>query len=184
MAIATYQQAIDTNPDDAWLFNALGNVYSRREDHEQAVEAYGSAIALITTDEGRALLLRNRASSLIHLDRLEEAAQGCEEARGLAPDHAYTYARLGQLAFAHDDYDAAIEQYAAALERQEEADFYFGRGLAYLALGNAEQARADYEVALPLADSITTTEALENLEEFAAEHPDVDGVEVIRGLFA
>jgi hypothetical protein len=59
----------------------------------------------------------------------------------------------------------------------------FSRGLIYLALGSAERARTDYEEALRLADSVTTTEALEDLDEFAAEHPDVGGVEAIRGLF-
>jgi len=32
-AITAYQQAIDLNPDDPWLLNALGNAYSRQDQH-------------------------------------------------------------------------------------------------------------------------------------------------------
>ena len=181
-AIATYQQAIDTTPDDPWLFNALGSVYSRQEQHEQAVEAYTAALALATADADRALLHRNRASDLVHLGRLEEAEQDCEQARTLAPDHPYTHARLGQLAFARDDYPAAVEHYTAAIERQGEPDFYFDRGLAHLALGRPGPARADYRTALSLADSITIAEARKELEEFAAGHPDTPGLDAVRAL--
>jgi len=182
-AIEAYRQAIDLKPDDLWLFSALGNAHSRQKQHEQAIGAYTDALAFAVDDESKALLCRNRASSLIHLDRLDEAEQDCGQARALAPDHPYTRARLGQLSFARQDYPAAIEHYTAALERQEEPDFYFDRGLARLALGQPEPARADYQAALPLADAATTADALEELEEFAAAHPDTPGLDAVRALF-
>ena len=181
-AIAAYQQAIDLTSDDPWLFNALGNAYSCQEQHEQAVEAYTAALDLATADEDKALLYRNRASDLIHLGRLDEAEQDIEQARALAPDHPYTHARLGQLAFAREDYPAAVEHYTAAIDRQPEAGFYFDRGLAHLALGHQDQALADYQAAIPLADSITIAEALKELNEFAADHPDTPGLDAIRAL--
>ena len=162
--------------------NALGNVYSRQDEHEQAIEAYTAALALAIDDTAKALLYRNRASDLIYLDRLDEAERDCEQARILAPDHPYTQARLGQLAFARDDYTAAVEYYTAAVDRQPEADFHFGRGLAHLALGHQDQALADYQAAIPLADSITIAEALKELNEFAAEHPDTPGLDTLRAL--
>jgi tetratricopeptide (TPR) repeat protein len=183
-AIAAYQRAIDLTPDDIWLFNALGNVYSRQRAHEQAVKAYTEALALDTTDEDRAVLLRNRASDLIHLDCLEEAEQDCEQARALAPDHPYTYARLGQLAFAQEQYATAVERYTAALERQEAGGFHFDRALAHLALVQEDLALADYRAGLSLADAATTAEALEELEKFAADHPDTPGLDAARALFS
>jgi len=126
---------------------------------------------------------RNRAEALIRLDHLDEAERDCEQARALAPDHPYTYARLGQLAFARDDYTAAVEHYTAALDRQPQADFYFGRGLAHLALGHPDQALADYQAAIPLADSITIADALKELNEFATAHPDTPGLDAVCALF-
>jgi tetratricopeptide (TPR) repeat protein len=181
-AITAYQQAIDLNPDDPWLFNALGSAYSRQEQHEQAAEAYAAAVALATDDADRALLHRNRADALIHLDRLDEATRDIEQACALAPDHPYTQVRLGQLAFAREDYSAAVEHYNAAIDRQPEAGFYFDRGLAHLALAHQDQALADYQAAIPLADSITIAEALKELNTFAADHPDTPGLDAIRAL--
>jgi tetratricopeptide (TPR) repeat protein len=181
-AIAAYRQAIDLSPDDPWLFNAVGNAYSRQRQHEQAVEAYTAALELATTDADRALLYRNRASDLIHLHHLDEAEGDCKQARVLAPDHPYTHARLGQLAFVHGDYPAALEHYSDAIDRQPEADFYFDRGLAYLALGHIDQALTDYQAAIPLADPITIAKALEELDEFAVDHPDTPGLDAVRAL--
>jgi len=130
------------------------------------------------------LLHHNRASDLIYLDRLDEAERDIEQARVLAPDHPYTHTRLGQLAFAREDYPAAVEHYTVAIDRQPEAGFYFDRGLAHLALGHQDQALADYQAAIPLADSITIAEALKELNEFAADHPDTLGLDAIRALLS
>jgi tetratricopeptide (TPR) repeat protein len=183
-AITAYQQAIDLSPDDPWLFDALGNAYSHQDRHEEAIEAYTSALALATDDADRALFHRNRASDLIYLHRLDEAERDCEQARALAPDHPYTHDRLGQLAFAREDYPAAVEHYTAAIDRQPKAGFYFDRGLAHLALHHQDQALADYQAAIPIADSITKAEALKDLDRFATDHPDVPGLAALRSLLS
>jgi len=183
-AVAAYRQAIDLDPDDPWLFNALGNAYSGQEQHEPALEAYTTALTLVTADEDKALLYRNRANTLIQLSRLDEAGQDCEHARILAPDHPYTYDRLGNLTFARGDYSAAIEHYDAALYRQSEAGFYFDRGLAHLALGHLDQALTDYQAAIPLATAITMADALQELDKFAAGHPATPGLDTVRALFS
>jgi len=181
-AIATYQQAIDLNPDDPWLFNALGNVHSNQEEHEEAVEACTTALALVKGDENQALLYRNRASSLIGLERLDEAERDCNQVHNLDPDHPYTFARLGQLAFARDDYAIALEHYTAAIDRQSEASFHFDRGLTHLALHQLDLALTDYRTALTHTDFITLAEARRELDEFAAEHPHTPGLTEIRTL--
>ena len=55
-------------------------------------------------------------------------------------------------------------------------------GLAHLALGHPDQARTGYQAAIPLADAITLAEALEELEELAAAHPDTPGLDAVRAL--
>jgi tetratricopeptide (TPR) repeat protein len=182
-AIAAYRQAIELNQTDPWLFNTLGNAYSTQEQHERAVTAYSSALGQASADEDKALLYRNRASSLISLNRLEEAAKDCEMTHGLAPDHAYTYARLGDLAFARSNYASAVEHYTTAIQRQAEASFFFDRGLSHLAQGHPDQAQADYQAGIIRADATAIAEALKALEKFAAAHPSASGLNAVRALF-
>jgi tetratricopeptide (TPR) repeat protein len=182
-AIAAYQQAIELDQTDPWLFNALGNAYSSLEQHEQAVTTYSSALGQASADEDKALLLRNRASSLISLNRLEEATYDCEMTQVLAPDHAYTHARLGDLAFARNDYASAVEHYTAAIQRQSEASFFFDRGLSHLAQGHPDQAQADYKAGIVLADSTALAEALKDLDKFTAAQTSAPGLDAIRALF-
>jgi len=194
-AIACYREALrfrtpEAAPlDYAMIQNNLGTAYAdlptgdRAANLEQAIECYSAALqAEYLSSHDQAMYHRNRADALIRLNRLDEAEQDIEQARALAPDHPYTHARLGQLAFAREDYPAAVEHYTAAIDRQPEAGFYFDRGLAHLALGHQDQALADYQAAIPLADSITIAEALKELNEFAADHPDTPGLDAIRAL--
>jgi lysine 2,3-aminomutase len=46
------------------------------------------------------------------------------------------------------------------------------------------QALADHQAAISLADSITIAEALKDLNEFAADHPDTPGLDAVRALFS
>jgi len=173
--------------DYAMTQNNLGAAYAdlptgeRAANLQKAIECYQEALQVENLPpHDQAMCHRNRADALIHLHRLDEAQRDCEQARALAPDHPYTHARLGQLAFAREEYAAAVEHYSAAIDKQPEADFYFGRGLAHLALGHQDKALADYQVAIPLADSITIAEARKELDEFAADHPDTPGLDAIR----
>jgi tetratricopeptide (TPR) repeat protein len=183
-AIAAYRRAIDLTPDDPWLFNALGGVYSRQQRHEQAVQAYTAALSVVPAGADEALLLRNRAEAFIRLDRLGEAEKDYERARALAPDHLYTHVRLGQLALAREEYAAVVEHYSAVIDREPEAGFYFDRGLAYLALGRPDEAVADYQAAMSCADADTIAGALEKLDEFAAARADLPGLDAVRALFS
>ncbi len=192
-AIACYQEALRFwTPEAAPLQyamtqNNLGNAYwnlptgDRGENLARAIACYTEALKiehLLPQDE--AMYRRNRASSLIRLGRLDEAEQDCVQARALAPDHAYTHDRWGNLAFARGDYAAAVEHYTAAIDRQPEAGFYFDRGLAYLALGRPDQALADYQAGFATAEPATIREAFEELNEFAADHPDTPGLDALR----
>ena len=196
-AIACYREALRfLTPEAAPLAyaatqNNLGNAYlflptgDRAANLAAAIACYTAALQVEhLLPEDKALLHRNRADSLIRLGRLEEAEQDCAQARALAPDHPYTHARLGQLAFARAGYAAAVEHYTAALERQPEAAFYFDRGRAYLALGQPDQALADYQAGLATADALAIAGARQELEEFATEHPDIPGLDAVRALLA
>jgi len=69
------------------------------------------------------------------------------------------------------------------LSSWNQATYLFTRGLIHLALVHQDQALADHQAAIPLADSITIAEALKDLNEFAADHPDTPGLDALRALF-
>jgi tetratricopeptide (TPR) repeat protein len=171
--------------------NNLGNAYSqlptgdRAENVRRAIACYEEALRIQhLSSDTRATCHRNRAEAFVRLGHLDQARQDCEQAQALAPDHPYTYARIGQLAFGRGDYALAVQWLAKAIDRQQEADFYFERGLAYLAMGDQSQALADYQTALALADPIAVGEAIRDLQAFVSDRPEPAGTDAVRSLLA
>ena len=175
-AIACYREALRfRTPEAAPLQyaatqNNLGIAYAdlptgdRAENLERAIECYREALRVYTPE----------AAPL---------------------DYAMTQNNLGTayLRLPTGDRAANLEQAIRYVERAlqieglapwERADCLFTRGLIHLALGHPDQAQADYQTALPLADAITIAEALEELEEFAADHPGAPGLDAVRALFS
>ena len=176
--------------DYAMTQNNLGNAYvrlptgDRGANLERAIGCYQEALAIeYLAPWSRARYLRNLGDAHGELGEYAAAAAAYEQAVALTPDDPYTYARLGHLARALEDYAAAVAHYTAAIDRDPEAEFYFDRGLAHLALGQPDRALADYRAAVPGADPATLAETLEELDGFAAGHPDTPGLDAVRALF-
>jgi len=100
---------------------------------------------------------------------------------GLAYLHLPTGDRAANLKEALQSAETALQ--VKGLSPWEQAEYLFTRGLIHLALGHPDQALADYQAAIPLADSITTADALKELNELATAHPDTPGLDAVRALF-
>ncbi len=87
LAIDHYLSCIDSGdlPDKvlAAVYHHLGNAYSAKDNHYQAIEDYSEAIAL---DPNYAWAYNNRCWSYGVLRRAEEALPDCDEALRLLPD--------------------------------------------------------------------------------------------------
>ncbi len=87
LAIDHYISCIDSGdlPDKvlAAVYHNLGNAYSAKDNHYQAIEDYSEAIAF---DPGHAWAYNNRCWSYGVLRRAEEALPDCDEALRLLPD--------------------------------------------------------------------------------------------------
>ncbi len=87
LAIDHYISCIDSGdlPDKvlAAVYHNLGNAYSAKDNHYQAIEDYSEAIAF---DPGHAWAYNNRCWSYGILRRAEEALPDCNEALRLLPD--------------------------------------------------------------------------------------------------
>jgi tetratricopeptide (TPR) repeat protein len=181
----------------------------RATNLEKAIQCYQEALRFYTPEAAPldyAMTQNNLGNAYRNLptgDRaanLEKAIQCYQEALRFrtpeaAPlDYAMTQNNLG-VAYADlptgnraTNLEKAIQCYTAALQvkhlpAHDQAMYHFGRGLAHLALSHQDQALADYQTAIPLADSVAIAEALKELNEFAAVHPDIPGLDALRTLF-
>ncbi|HRN84212.1 MAG TPA: tetratricopeptide repeat protein [Hyphomicrobium sp.] len=147
--LAAYNKAIELNPDDP-------ETYVRRASHhgpgeiEKTMADYSKAIALKTTDTTpynlRAKYYRERGD-------LDLAIADMSGAIALRPSGTH-YRGRGILHHANGAYQDAIADYDAALaleaSKLDKAQYLHLRGLAYLALGNTDQAFADYTASADL----------------------------------
>ncbi len=117
LAIDHYLSCIDSGdlPDRvlAAVYHNLGNAYSAKDNHYQAIKDYSEAIAF---DPRHAWAYNNRCWSYGVLRRAEEALPDCDEALRLLPDQpemldsrALAYWLLGEHDKAQQDLELARE---------------------------------------------------------------------------
>jgi len=174
-AIECYREAVrvytpEAAPlDYAMTQNNLGTAYSdlptgdRAANLAKAIDCYQEALRVYTPEAAPldyGVTQDNLGMAYLHLptgDRVTNLNQALE--------HAETALQIN------------------GLSSWNQATYLFTRGLIHLALGHQDQALADHQAAIPLADSITIAEALKDLNEFAADHPDTPGLDTLRALF-
>jgi len=152
----------------AGMQNNLGNVYAqlptgdRAENFNKAIACYREALRVYTPEAAPldyTMSQNNLGNAYLRLptgDRAENLRQALEHA------------------------EAALRFIGSAPWNR--AAYLFTRGLIHLALSHLDQALADYQAAIPLADSVTIAEALEQLDEFAVGHRDAPGLDAVRAL--
>ena len=89
-AYAAYRNALDLEPEDPGLLNALGVQTINLGDASGALQLFQDAVRIARARKDREALvdgLVNLAFALPGLGRREEGRKACEEALALAPDH-------------------------------------------------------------------------------------------------
>ena len=146
-AIADYTEALRLSPKNGSLYYNRGNAHYGKAEYDRAIADYAEAARLDPHDgrafggRGRAYALRGEHGKavadfgrLLHLDPANVRAMW---------DRALSFVELGQ-------YDKALADYDAAIRREPSAALYRGRGQARAAVGDLEQAVADFTEALAL----------------------------------
>ncbi len=102
--------AISGNPESAFAWRAKGNYLRTQRDFDDAIAAYEQSMQLETAATplaDRFIARMNRVSSLIDLNRFEEAQADFDELRALLPGHPQLAYLKGRIAFGLADYELA-----------------------------------------------------------------------------
>ncbi len=146
-AIADYTEALRLNPRDEALYYNRGNAHYCKAEYDRAIADYTEAARLDPRNapafgnRGKAHALRGEHGKavadfgrLLHLDPANVRAMW---------DRALSFIELGQ-------YDKALADYDAAIRLEPSAALYRERGQARAAVGDLEQAIADFTEALAI----------------------------------
>ena len=91
-AIASYDKAIELNPEYADAYNNRGNALSGLERYAEAIASFDKAIAL---NPELAVAYYNRGVALVDLERYAEAIASYDKAIALNPEYAAAYNNRG-----------------------------------------------------------------------------------------
>ena len=139
--------------DDERLFQAnewveKGYRHTVNNEHDKAIEAYTSAIALYPNLAGA---YNNRGAAYAMKGQYDRAIEDYNKAIVLNPNLAQAYNNRGDTYYNKGQYDRAIEDYNKAIVLNPNlAEAYTGRGAAYGKKGQYDRAIEDYNKAIAL----------------------------------
>ncbi|MDE0685546.1 MAG: tetratricopeptide repeat protein, partial [Candidatus Poribacteria bacterium] len=151
-AIAAFDKAVQLNPETLYTYYKRGEAKAALGEHEAAIADFDKAIQLNPEFAAEASYVRKRAVKAL---KEKEAGKKARNPRNLPGyiTRAKQRFSLGEFQAARGNAEKAQELLAAAIEdwthviksAPRDAEAYRGRGLAKLALGDAEGAIADFD---------------------------------------
>lgn len=154
-AIASFNSAVNLNPDMVAAYCKRGLSYFFNRDYEKAISDFTKAIerdlkgSCGTEDKGAAYNYRGNAyfSKGDYAIAIEDFTRAIE----LNPNYAYNYNSRGSAYYNSGNYDKAIKDYNMAIKLDPElAAAYNNRGTAYNAIGEYKKAINDFNKAIEL----------------------------------
>jgi tetratricopeptide (TPR) repeat protein len=147
-AIASFDQAIELQPDHATAWYNRGIALKTLGQLEQAIASYDKAIELQPDD---ATAWNNRGIALYFLGQLEQAIASYDKAIELKPDEAFAWNNRGTALYFLGHLEQAIASFDKAIELKVDDHYtWYFRGIALYFLGQLEQAIASYDKAIEL----------------------------------
>lgn len=150
-AFVEFQKALDLNPNDKEVLNAIGIIYLMKiEDYPQAIMYFQRALKVDKnfSEASNNLGLAYEKTGKFY-DAIESYKTAVSNPRYQSVQNAFTH--LGEAYYRVKDYQAAINSYKDAIRRF--SDFYppyYGLALAYNAMGQYTAAAAVLTKALEL----------------------------------
>ena len=137
-AVASYDEAIRLDPEDAEAYFNRGVAYDNPGEYTAAIRDYSKVISLDGTDVEAYL---HRADAYVDLEQFEAALQDYEECIRLNPEDSDAYFSRGLTYFRLGQYRAALDDYHQSLSiDSEDAEICAHGALAATLLGLDEEA--------------------------------------------
>ena len=147
-AIADFDQALASNPNDLDALSGRGEAYYWLRDFEAAINDFD---VLLQRNANDANLFFKRGYAHSQLQEHEKAIADYSEYIRLNPDDVDAYNNRGTNYDDLEEYEKAISDYNEAIRLDsEDVDAYYNRGNTYKSLEEYEQAIADYNEAIRL----------------------------------
>jgi tetratricopeptide (TPR) repeat protein len=161
-AIATYQQALTENPQEATFYVLLGQIFQSRKNWAKAEDAYQKALGIRRDDPVAACNLAYvMVESGANLDVALSLAQTARRGLPQSPDVADT---LGWIYYQKGAYHSAVDSLREALKLARDSTpadnsrFHYHLGMAYAKTGQTTLARRQLEAAVKLSPNSTNAE--------------------------
>ena len=147
-AIATFNKAIELNPDFADAYNNRGVAYNIKGDYVCAIQDFNKAIQLCPDD---ANAYNNRGNAYSGKGEHDRAIQDYNMAILLNPHLAEAYNNRGIVYYGKHSYDRAVDDFSKAIElKPDSAGAHNNRGVAYCDREDYNRAIVDFNTAIKL----------------------------------
>jgi tetratricopeptide (TPR) repeat protein len=141
---------IEKMPDVPRAYNNRGLVYEKKGRLDEAIDDFGTAIALDPLD---AAAYNNRGMVFGKTGQFDEAIKDFETAIALDPSNSRAHNNLGVIYAKTGLFNKAFEQFnKTILLSQDFATAYYNRGLLYLRTDQTEAAAADFKKSCELGN--------------------------------
>jgi tetratricopeptide (TPR) repeat protein len=165
-ALQEYQRVLAENQDMHWAYERIGFCYFRLGDPDNAIKAFKM---LLDKEPQAQNVLLNLCAILLEKGNLEEGMKYFKQLdEETVNDHSIFY-NIGVLLFAREQMDQAIEYFKKCAARDPNyVDAYYQMALAYLNLGNNEEAKKNFQKIIELAPgsdkAVQAKEIIDSLE--------------------
>lgn len=145
-ALIAYTEAINLNPELAYIYNSRGWTYHLLKQYELAITDYDKAIGL---DPDFTYAYNNRGWAYQILEEYDKAIKDFDQAISLSPNYVDAYNNRGQAYHEMGNYEEAIVNFNTAIELSPEtANLYNNRGNSYRRLQRYDNAISNYTEAI------------------------------------
>lgn len=151
-AIALYRQVIEINPNFAWVYYNLGDIFVKQENLDEAVIYYRQGLEIAPSSPW---FLYSLGNVLWATGDLEAATQYLEKAIDIKPGFYKFHQSLGEVLTQQGKFDEALVSYHKAINLNPQiANSYLGCCVGYIYKGELSRAHKYIERVLKLSPRI------------------------------
>ena len=168
--IAAFQQAVKRGSDNIETYLGLSQLYQENGQLDEGLRVY-SQILELDLKGGNSALYNKMGTDLFRLGKLGESSTAYRKALAADSANLVAHVNLGWNLYLKGQVQEAISHYHQALAIQPTSQAQFNLGLAYLRLGQLDQARQTYAEGIKTygADEARQVGAVDDLKQLITQ---------------